>query len=62
MDILDVLNGKKTYIGAVGFALVAIWYVLTGDMQAAGTAASMAIALAGIRHAIEKNSTSTEKK
>lgn len=51
---LDFLSGYKTKIGAAGFALVALYYLLDGNMIEAGKMASLAIGLLGLRMAIEK--------
>lgn len=53
-DMLSFLNGKKTYLGAVGFFLVAVYQTLQGDYVHAGEAFMAALTAVGIRHAVEK--------
>lgn len=53
-DLLDKLSGYKTYIAAVGFAIVAYYYWQAGDHVTAGQMAMTALSLIGLRHAISK--------
>lgn len=54
--LLDLLNGKKTYLAAVGAALLAGYYFQRGDLAEAQKFAVLALGFAGLRHAITKES------
>lgn len=54
MDILKSLDGYKTYLGALGFALAALYYWQNGDPQHAYEYAMLALSIFGLRASIAK--------
>lgn len=52
--VLDWVNGRKTYLGAAGFALLGVVALANGDYSQAATYLSLAMTAVGLRHAISK--------
>lgn len=52
MDILKLLNGKKTYIGAVAFACLAVYQFYSGQYQQGFQSLVAAWTAMGLRSAI----------
>ncbi len=51
---LSKLDGYKTYIGAAGFGLLGVYYLVLGDTAHAMEYFMMAVSLYGMRQAIAK--------
>lgn len=50
--LLDLLKGKKTYLAAAGFGLLAVYSFYEGDYVKAREYALAALAVFGLRNAI----------
>jgi hypothetical protein len=56
MNVLDWINGKKTYIAALGLFGLSLYKASQGDVEGALMTFSQALAAFGLRHAIAKGS------
>ncbi len=53
-DLLKLVDGYKTYLGAGGFALLGLFYLSQGLTDKAGEMFLAALGLVGLRSAVEK--------
>ena len=60
MKILNVLNGYKTYLAAIGLVGLAIYQASTAKYEQAVQSFLAALAAAGLRHAVAKQAARAE--
>lgn len=54
---MNILNGKKTYVAAIGIVLMAVGGYLHGDLALGETVTQIlaGLGVAGMRHGVAKN-------
>jgi len=57
MDIVNVLNGYKTYLAGAGLFGLALYQFSTGEYEQAGQSFLSGLTAIGLRHAIAKQKT-----
>lgn len=53
-QLFDLVNGKKTYLAAFGFLLLAFYEFSLGNSEKASEYFLLGLGVAGLRHAVEK--------
>lgn len=61
MNLINLLNGKKTYTAAIGLVVLAYYYYQQGNVELASQAFFNALGFVGLRHAMPTPSVNQQR-